>query len=217
MVSVHTVGQHGQSEVFQCKKVICTVPLSLLKERAIEFDPPLPGGHQHSIETIGFGVMDKVFLAFEKPFWKEDMLRIKIGAYDQHKFSHFINLSTHESFVLCGFITQQFCRNLHKSHSAQKIALLALEALQKAFPSAEMALKDSHVTNWEADPYSKGAWSFFSASTTLGDLEKIREGIDGWLWFAGEHCYYESIGSAHSAFCSGHWASKQMLETLQAE
>ena len=89
-----------------------------------------------------------------------------------------------------------------------------MKALQKAFPSTEMKLTDSYVTNWEANPYSKGSWSFFSASNTT---EKVREPVDGWLWLAGEHCYYENIGNAHGAFCSGHWASKELLETLQAE
>ena len=92
-----------------------------------------------------------------------------------------------------------------------------MKALQKAFPSAEMKLTAFYVTNWEANPYSKGAWSFFSASTTIKDLEKMREPVDGWLWFAGEHCYYENIGNAHGAFCSGHWASKDMLEVMKTE
>ena len=67
MVSVHTVDQHGSSSTYECKKVICTISLGLLKEKAIEFDPPLPAPQQHSIDTIGFGILDKVFLAFEKP------------------------------------------------------------------------------------------------------------------------------------------------------
>ena len=117
MVSVHTVDQHGSSSTYECKKVICTISLGLLKEKAIEFDPPLPAPQQHSIDTIGFGILDKVFLAFEKPFWKEDMLRIKIAA-SEHSFSHFLNFSTNETFVLCGFVSEKFCKDLHKNHSS---------------------------------------------------------------------------------------------------
>ncbi|MGY4649355.1 FAD-dependent oxidoreductase [Mycobacterium sp. URHB0021] len=50
-------------------RVIVTVPLGVLKARTIDFDPPLPEAKRQAIERLGFGVLDKVVLAFGQPFW----------------------------------------------------------------------------------------------------------------------------------------------------
>jgi monoamine oxidase len=57
---------------------IVTIPLSLLKLEpgsgpgAIAFNPPLSGPKRKAIQTIGYGTFDKLFLRFEKRFWRDD-------------------------------------------------------------------------------------------------------------------------------------------------
>lgn len=52
--------------------VVCTVPLGVLKRNVIQFDPPLPEAKKEAIEKMGFGVINKVVLVFEKPFWNTE-------------------------------------------------------------------------------------------------------------------------------------------------
>ncbi|HET6736901.1 FAD-dependent oxidoreductase, partial [Mycobacterium sp.] len=59
--------------VFTADRVIVTVPLGVLKAGTIVFDPPLPETKRRAIERLGFGVLDKVVLAFEKPFWPQSV------------------------------------------------------------------------------------------------------------------------------------------------
>lgn len=47
--------------------VVVTVPLGVLKAKSIEFIPPLPESKQQSIDRLGFGVYDKVFVTFTEP------------------------------------------------------------------------------------------------------------------------------------------------------
>ena len=46
-----------------------TVPLGVLKSGDIEFIPKLPPLKLEAINNIGFGVVNKVDLRFEQPFW----------------------------------------------------------------------------------------------------------------------------------------------------
>ena len=59
----------GTGESLAADRVIVTVPLGVLKDAAIEFSPALPFAHRGAIAAIGMGVVDKVWLRFETPFW----------------------------------------------------------------------------------------------------------------------------------------------------
>ena len=54
------------------ERVIVTVPLGVLKAGGIAFDPPLPPATSQAIARLGMGLLDKVFLRFDEPFWDEE-------------------------------------------------------------------------------------------------------------------------------------------------
>ncbi|WP_166671197.1 flavin monoamine oxidase family protein [Cryobacterium psychrophilum] len=59
----------GAGEALSADRVIVTVPLGVLKDEAVEFSPELPFAHRSAIAAIGVGVLDKVWLRFDEPFW----------------------------------------------------------------------------------------------------------------------------------------------------
>ncbi len=52
--------------------VVVTVPLGVLKRGEIRFEPSLPESRLESIERLGMGTLDKVYLKFDTPFWDKD-------------------------------------------------------------------------------------------------------------------------------------------------
>lgn len=59
--------------VYNVDHLICTVSLGVLKERHLSlFDPILPPKKIDAIESLSFGVIDKVILEFERQFWPDD-------------------------------------------------------------------------------------------------------------------------------------------------
>lgn len=62
----------GTGESLAADRVIVTVPLGVLKNAAIEFSPALPFSHRGAIAALGMGVVDKVWLRFDEPFWDTD-------------------------------------------------------------------------------------------------------------------------------------------------
>ncbi|TFB68477.1 flavin monoamine oxidase family protein [Cryobacterium sp. Hz9] len=59
----------GTGESLSADRVIVTVPLGVLKNATIEFSPALPFAHRGAIAALGMGVVDKVWLRFDVPFW----------------------------------------------------------------------------------------------------------------------------------------------------
>ena len=74
-VEVVTYGPNGVSladrdgRIETADRAVITVPLGVLKARQVRFTPTLPAGHLAAISGIGMGLLDKVWLRFERPFW----------------------------------------------------------------------------------------------------------------------------------------------------
>jgi polyamine oxidase len=52
--------------------VIVAVPLGVLKKGSPKFDPPLPAPMLRAVDALGFGRYEKIVLAFESAFWRDD-------------------------------------------------------------------------------------------------------------------------------------------------
>ena len=68
---VRLTGAEDNDEVAADAAVV-TVPIGVLKAEKVEFDPPLPARTRTAIDGLGAGLLDKVWLAFEEPFWDEN-------------------------------------------------------------------------------------------------------------------------------------------------
>jgi len=52
-----------------CSAAVITVPLGVLKSKQIDFSPALPQWKEQAIRQLGFGLLNKLVLVFEEPFW----------------------------------------------------------------------------------------------------------------------------------------------------
>jgi monoamine oxidase len=59
---------------FTCDRLVVTVPLAVLAADDITFDPPLPDTHRAAIDTMGTGLLDKVWFVFPEHFWSNESL-----------------------------------------------------------------------------------------------------------------------------------------------
>ena len=62
--------------VYYADQLICTIPLGLLQNNPNYFDPPLPRAKQESLKKMVFGVVNKIFLAYEAPFLNPEISEI---------------------------------------------------------------------------------------------------------------------------------------------
>lgn len=51
---------------------ISTLPLGVMQAGDVTFDPPLPPRKLESLKKLGFGLLNKVMLVYDQPFWTQD-------------------------------------------------------------------------------------------------------------------------------------------------
>lgn len=59
-------------DAIESDQVVVTVPLAVLAAEAIAFDPPLPATHRDAVAGLGTGLLDKVWLRWDEPWWTEE-------------------------------------------------------------------------------------------------------------------------------------------------
>ncbi|XBQ17672.1 MAG: FAD-dependent oxidoreductase [Oceanicaulis sp.] len=79
-------------EVVRADAVLVTLPLGVLEDSAVRFEPGLPGAKTGAIDRLGMGLLDKVYLKFERAFWPEDADGFGFMAERPGRFAGWFNL-----------------------------------------------------------------------------------------------------------------------------
>lgn len=58
--------------IIKADKIVVTLPLGVLKAGDVEFEPALPDWKVDAIRRMGYGLLNKVVLVFDEPFWDVD-------------------------------------------------------------------------------------------------------------------------------------------------
>ena len=106
-VAVTSAGQ----DMLRADRAVVTAPLGVLKAGTIAFDPPLPPDKRRAIDAIGMGVLDKVWLRWDEPWWTEEAEQWTLVAEPDEPYVEWFNLlpSTGEP-VLLGLVGGRLAR-----------------------------------------------------------------------------------------------------------
>jgi monoamine oxidase len=189
--------------VVSADRVIVTVPLGVLKAGGLTFDPPLSEAKRAAIARLGFGVLDKVVLAFDEPFWPQsaDALGL-VGAQPVPVLVS--GLSFDAGAVLVGLRGGSAARR-GETLSDQQNADDLRTALRAPAPTGRL------VTRWAADPYARGSYSFLAVGSSPDDQEALAEPASHRVLFAGEATQPEHFATVHGAYLSGVREAQRIL------
>ena len=215
-------------ESIEADKVVMAAPLGVLKEQSIQFDPPLPQWKKDSIRRMGFGLLNKLVLVFEKPFW--DTERDMFGLLRQHmtgsgneqadykegrgQFYLFWNcIDTSGLPVLIALMAGESAYYAEKASDAVLVAQ-CLEQLRNCFGRSNVPQPiESIVTRWGSDRFARGTYSYVAAEARPGDYDLIAAPISN-LFFAGEATCATHPATVHGAYLSGLRAAHEVYESF---
>lgn len=185
-------------------RVVVTVPLGVLKADAIAFDPPLPQRKRDAIARLGFGLLNKVVLAFDEPFWPQSRPMIGLVGGDQPVSDLVNGLLVSDTPILIGLRSGEaaWSREALSDRDAVAQVVAALGAPQ---PTGAI------VTRWGTDPYSLGSYSFIAVGASPDDMKVLGEPVGERLLFAGEATNPEFFGTVHGAYLSGIREAERIL------
>ncbi len=215
-------------DILDADHVVLTVPLGVLKEQCISFDPPLPDWKLGPIQRLGFGTLNKVILVFDKPFWDVDqdmfgLLRDAevVNSLDQEdyganrgKFYLFWNcIKTSGLPVLIALMAGDAAHQAENVSDAELVAAVTQE-LARMFKQTEVPIpSETIVTRWGKDRFARGSYSYVGPTSLPGDYEAMARPL-GNLHFAGEATCGTHPATVHGAYISGLRAASEVIEAL---
>lgn len=193
--------------------VIVTVPIGVLKAQTIEFDPPLPARKLEAIQNVGAGVVEKVILAFDTPFWRQSPHKPSSVFYVSDflgDFPAFVDSTSSAGRpMLVAFLTgeqvQRFARD------SQPLIEQAQAVLKEIFPDTYQAPTATHVTSWASDPFSLCSYSTPTIGVSAEDYDHLAEPTGDRVLFAGEATYRGRAGFVEGAIGSGIREARRIL------
>ncbi|KIW83194.1 hypothetical protein Z517_02439 [Fonsecaea pedrosoi CBS 271.37] len=218
--------EDGQS--IEADKVVFAAPLGVLKDQSIQFDPPLPQWKRDAIRRMGFGLLNKVILVFEKPFWDigRDMfglLRAPRNGQGNHQRDYKEGRGQFYLFWNCidttGLPVLIALMAGEAAHEAERLSdeILVgqcLEQLRNVFGSTNVPIPlESIVTRWGSDRFARGTYSYVAAEARPGDYDLIAAPIQN-LFFAGEATIASHPATVHGAYLSGLRAAHEVFESI---
>ena len=202
-----------QSETHRGTSVIVTVPLGVLKGRAITFDPALPTWKLEAIENIGVGFVEKIVLRFDRPFWRPSPQKPRSVFYlsdTPGEFPAFVDATSSAGCpMLVAFLTGDQLRRL--ADTPDSFVDRATEVLKEIFPDTYAAPTAVHISNWGNDPFSLCSYSAPTIGVSVDDYEQLAEPVSGRVLFAGEATYREHAGYVEGAIGSGIREARRLL------
>ena len=210
---------------FEARALVLTLPVAVLQlpshmPGAVEFDPPL-AEKQKALASLAMGPVTRLVLQFNSIFWEERRLMGDRTMQDLHflftqdpVFPTYWTAAPLRLPLLVAWAAGPLA-DAKRGQAKQQLELEALRALARILALPEDALHDrfvqSYFHDWQADPFSRGAYSFVLAGGVENQKEFSRPLRDT-LFFAGEATQSDGHrATVHGAFSSGVRAARQVL------
>lgn len=208
-------------ETYRAEAVLVTVPLGVLKENVITFDPPLPEEKQSAIDRLGFGNLNKVVLCFDKVFWDANhTLFAHVNASTSSRGELFLFWCFTKPPVLIALVAGD-AANVVECTTDDVIIGRTLVVLRNIFGSVTVpSPKESLVTRWKSDPFARGSYSYVAVGASGDDYDILSRPIEcpgdkiPRVYFAGEHTNRNYPATVHGSLLSGLREARRMADAF---
>lgn len=191
---------------------IVTVPLGVLKAGGVRFDPPLPAAAQQAIRRLGFGLLDKVILRYETPWWDAGSTLGVVGAPIGETVSA-LDLGPVIGWpILMAFTGAGYARSLER-RDVREVARTVAGRLAEGFGAAAAEPDGALVTRWGADRWARGSYSFLAPGAGPDDRAALGART-GRLVLAGEHTSVDRPATMDGALLAGRRAARELAQVI---
>jgi monoamine oxidase len=196
--------------IFYARRVLVTIPVSVLQAGGITFDPPLSASKQAAIAAFRTEAATKLFYRFSEPLWDEQLAYMMHTGLAARWWTS--GYPRPGAAVLCCYVTAKRAQQIDAmaEAAALKVGLDELAGLLGRRDVHEKCIGATRIA-WAADPYALGGYAHIppgaaAARPILAQPEGDR------LFFAGEATAYDTNPqTVHGAIESGWRAAREIL------
>ncbi|XP_071051181.1 lysine-specific histone demethylase 1A [Onthophagus taurus] len=225
-VTVYNPRNPMSTNTYHADVVLCTLPLGVLKlsvapessqVNTVQFSPPLPDWKAAAIKRLGFGNLNKVVLCFERIFWNPQAnLFGHVGSTTASRGELFLFWNLYKAPVLLALVAGDAAA-IMENVTDDVIVGRCIAVLRGIFGQSGVPQpKETVVTRWRADPWSRGSYSFVAVGSSGSDYDFLASPVipptpqgqsvtsgPARVFFAGEHTIRNYPATVHGAFLSG--------------
>ncbi|KAL5547992.1 hypothetical protein UlMin_003223 [Ulmus minor] len=208
-------------QVFQADMVLCTVPLGVLKNRAIRFEPELPQWKLAAVDRLGFGLLNKVAMVFPHVFWGEELDTFGCLSEQSHKRGEFFLFYSYHTVsggpVLIALVAGEAAQTFESTDPAILLHRV-LSVLRGIYSPKGVDVPNpiqTICTRWGSDPLSYGSYSHVKEGSSGLDYDLLAESVGNRLFFAGEATSRQYPATMHGAFLSGLREASRILRATR--
>jgi len=196
--------QSTDGQQIECQVVVCTLPLGVLKQNIVNFDPPLPDAKLSAIQQLGYGLLNKVVLEFEGVFWdSKGQNFIGNAGKERGDFYLFMDLSHATGRPILVTIVAANNAKRFEEETKEETMERCVKTLVLLFGEVAQRPVNYEVTNWGEDRFALGSYSYIARGSTIEDMEALAKPVNDSLFFAGEATNPQYPASVHGAYLSG--------------
>jgi len=184
--------------------VIVSVPLGVLKNTSISFQPSLPASKLSAIQNIQMGNVNKFLFIWDTPFWDTNIQYIGYTPETKGKFNYLMNMSKFLP-TTNGLMTFAFgdYATVTETMTDAQISGEVIAQLKTIYGNSIPNPTNMLRTKWGQNINTFGAYSFATNGTTSADFDTLSNEINNKVFFAGEHTERDYRGTVHGAYLSG--------------
>ena len=215
------------SERFRARRAMVTLPVGVLKAPsgvpgAVDLDPE-PPSIRRALAHLEMGKAVKLVLRFREPFWRKSEEYERLQSKDGeiaffHRagaaFPTWWSAAPAEVPMLTGWAGGPAAQALEGLPPALLLRR-ALETLESFFDTPrrrlERLLIAHHHHDWNADPFSRGAYSYVAVGGASSPAALARP-VQDTLFFAGEATESHESGTVPGAIATGRRAARLILQ-----
>jgi monoamine oxidase len=200
--------QRGAVEVdgHRARRAIVTLPLGVLQSGSVRFLPDI--GKDEALGKLASGPVIRVAMRFREDFWQKRQPGVAFFHNPAAPFPTFWTpLPMHAPLLTAWAGGPKAARlsGLPEEKLLEK-AVASVRSIFRRVPAVESVL----VQDWQADPYSRGGYSYVLVGGQ-GARERLRKPLMDTLFFAGEATDADEAGTVAGALRSGRRAAREIL------
>lgn len=192
--------------------LVSTIPLGVLKQRSITFEPGLPDDHLAAIDALGYGAFEKVVMGFERSFWTQRRPAFLLDQLSSRSIARaWIDFSPDDDVPVLVALSGGSAGHDAAALGPDERTAVALAALREAFGHVPEP-SFTAITDWTNDPFSRGAYSFLALGATSAHVAALGRPAHPRVLFAGEATSPDRPGTADGAFQTGIREARRLLQ-----
>jgi monoamine oxidase len=200
---------------FEADAAVITLPVALLQRGTVRFAPDLPASFTTPLKRLRMGLLNKVCLVFERPFWdaRADFLTFY---NDPPPLCYaWLNMMRYGGRpALLGFTSGRAAREVEQMGDAAIIDRVMSRVRGGRVGRRAPDPVAVRVSRWASDPLALGSYSHLGLGASGADRDALAMPVDNALFFAGEATHRDDPASVHGAWWSGLRAAHQVLDRV---